>query len=212
MSNIKSEIFTELDKLYISKNPFVRNLFCGRIRTALSFAQIKDDSILLDIGCGSGHLLNSIRKINNRCECWGTDVVESEIIAVNCKFKVADARNLPFEDKTFHVVFTLDILEHVKDDVEAAIKEIHRVLMPNGVAILSGPTESRFYRLCRSILFLTSKKNAKLEEQMVRREIDYHFHTIYELEQKFIKHGFKLVGQKSLPRVPSLFRVSRFQK
>ncbi len=212
MSNIKSEIFTELDKIYVSKNPFVRNLFCGRIRTALNFAQIKDESILLDIGCGSGHLLNSIRKINIRCECWGTDVVESEIIAVNCKFKVADARNLPFEDKTFHVVFTLDILEHVKDDVEAAIKEIHRVLMPNGVAILSGPTESRFYRFCRSILFLTSKKNVKFEEQMVRREIDYHFHTIYELEQKFVKQGFKLMGQKSLPSMPSLFRVSRFQK
>ena len=151
---MKSEIFPELDKLYASRIPLVRNLFWDRIKTAIAFAQIDDNSVLLDVGCGSGHLLKSVRKANTKCQCWATDVLESKIMeSVDCKFQVADARNLPFEDNYFDAVFVLDILEHIRDNVEVAIKEIHRVLKPNCLTILSGPTETRFYTFCRSLLF-----------------------------------------------------------
>lgn len=209
--NMRSEIFPELDDLYTSKNPLVRNLFWGRIQTAVAFAQIKDDSVLLDVGCGSGHLLKSVRKLNSKCQCWATDVRGSKIMeSVDCKFQIADARSLPFEEDYFDAVFILDILEHIKDNVDVAIKEIHRVLKPGRFAILSGPTESDFYRFCRSLLFHLTRKN----KDTIRQEIDYHFHTIYELEQKFIEYGFNIAKRKRLPSypLPSLFRISSFQK
>lgn len=59
----------------------------------------------------------------------------------NCTFKVGDARSLPLHDSYFTSVFALDALEQFRD-VEVAIKEIQRVLVPNEHAILSGPTES----------------------------------------------------------------------
>jgi ubiquinone/menaquinone biosynthesis C-methylase UbiE len=211
---VRSEIFPDLEKLYNNRNPFVRSIFKGRVQAALGFAQIHDNSILLDIGCGSGHLLKSIRKSNPMCECWGTDVIQYKgMETVNCKFQVADVRNLPFNDNYLDIVFALDILEHIKVDVDTAINEIYRVLVPDGGAILSGPTESWFYRFCRSLLFYQQIANAK-PEQSLRQEIDYHYHSIYELERKFVEHGFKLIKRKSLPArpLPSLFRVSRFQK
>jgi ubiquinone/menaquinone biosynthesis C-methylase UbiE len=212
---MKTEIFQGLDNLYMSKNPFVRNLFWQRIKTAVAFAEIRDNSVIVDVGCAAGTLLKSVREVSNKCECWGTDVLDSKIMeTVDCKFRVADARNLPFEDNYFDVVFVLDTLEHIKDEVELAIKEIRRILKPNGVAILSGPTESSFYRFCRSVLFYLTKKDRESQQIPERQEVDYHYHTVYQLERKFIEYEFSLSRRKSLPGfpLPPLFRISRFQK
>jgi SAM-dependent methyltransferase len=49
-----------------------------------------------------------------------------------------DLQNLPFEDETYDFVFASHVLEHVTDD-KRAIREIRRVMKPNGVAILPVP-------------------------------------------------------------------------
>jgi ubiquinone/menaquinone biosynthesis C-methylase UbiE len=199
--------------VYESKNRFVKDLFWKRIQTAINLGQINDRSIILDLGCNTGHLLKTIRKFNSRCECCGVDIEPKIMEIPNCTFKVGDARSLPLPDSYFTVVFILDILEHIKN-VEIAIKEIHRVLMPNGHAILCGPTESWFYRLCRFIQFGQFKKNVECDKPGFRGEIDYHFHTIYDLEEKFVANAFKEVKSQSLPGIPfpTLFRVTKFQK
>jgi ubiquinone/menaquinone biosynthesis C-methylase UbiE len=188
--------------VYESKNPFVKNIFLKRIQTAINFAEINDRSIILDLGCDTGLLLRTIRKFNSQCECWGIDL-EPKIMTLkipNCTFKVGDARSLPLPDSYFTSVFVLDILEHIQD-AEVAIKEIQRVLVPNGHAILSGPTESWFYRLCRFIEFGKEK-------------VPSHFHTIHSIKEKFITEGFKEVKSQSLPGtpIPTLFIITKFQK
>jgi len=108
--------------------------------------------------------------------------------------------NLPFENNYFDVIFVLDILEHVKE-IDKAIEEIKRVLKTNGHVILSGPTETWFYKLCR--LFYRRK--------IVHEE---HVLIVYEIEKKFQEKGFQLMNQKSLPvfPIPELFRISKFKK
>ena len=49
-----------------------------------------------------------------------------------------DIRDLPFGEDEFSLVLATDILEHVEDDVKA-LAEIHRVLAPGGVAIITVP-------------------------------------------------------------------------
>lgn len=49
-----------------------------------------------------------------------------------------DIRDLPFEDGTYDFVFASHVLEHIRED-RKAIKEIRRVLRPNGIAILPVP-------------------------------------------------------------------------
>ena len=200
--------------VYQSKSPFVRKVFWDRIKYSIKFAQIKNSSVVLDIGCNTGHLLKNIRKINNVCECWGIDV-ETKIISLkieNCKFKIADVKEIPFEDNNFSIIFALDILEHVKE-LNKAINEIHRVLKPEGVFILCGPTESWFYKLCRFIQFGVFAKNVECEKSGFRGEIDYHHYTIYEIEKKFQISGFKKLKQKRIPGfpIPTLFSVTKFQ-
>jgi len=188
--------------VYQKKIPFVSKLFRNRIKTALKLASITDDSIILDVGYSSGYLLVTIRNANCFCEYNGLDIhhINSQIDMKNCNFGTGDVQNLPYHDSYFDVVFLLDVLEHI-EDVDIGIKEVSRVLKPNGIAILSGPTESWFYKFCR-VLWLG------------KVHFFDHKHTIYDIEKKFESNNFTLVARESLPHkpIPPLFRISKFEK
>jgi len=63
--------------------------------------------------------------------------VTADIESPLAKIKM-DIHQIPFEKNTFDVVLCNHVLEHVKDDIRA-MAEIHRVLKPNGFAILQVP-------------------------------------------------------------------------
>ena len=48
---------------------------------------------------------------------------------------MSDAENLDFEDESFDLVYSHGVLHHTPD-IEAAVREIHRVLKPGGRAIV----------------------------------------------------------------------------
>ncbi len=211
----KDEDFQENMPIYTSKCSLVRDLYWKRIGTAIKFADLKNENVILDIGCNTGYLLRKIRNVNTKCECWGIDI-EPKIITLNienCQFRVADVTKMPFKDNFFDIIFALSILEHIKD-LKSAIKEISRVLKPNGFVVISSPTESSFYRFCRFLLFGVFEKNVKRNEPGFRGEIDFHFQNAYEIEKKFQESGFTKILQKSLPGfpVPELHRIVKFQK
>lgn len=49
-----------------------------------------------------------------------------------------DLAQLAFADETFHVIYCSHVLEHIQDDVQA-MRELRRVLRPDGWAILQVP-------------------------------------------------------------------------
>jgi len=113
--------------VYFSQIPLIRNLFRNRVETALTFASLNDDSVLLDIGCHSGFLLQMIREQNLFSKYFAIDISRYDIMRgkENCYFEVADARRLPFLDNFFDLVFVLDVLEHIPE-IDVAINEIHQ--------------------------------------------------------------------------------------
>ena len=60
--------FEKMMSVYDSKCFLVKNLYWNRIKIALDFAQIRDDSKVLDIGCNRGRFLESVRNMNKNCE------------------------------------------------------------------------------------------------------------------------------------------------
>ena len=52
----------------------------------------------------------------------------------------ADVQALPFPDGSYDLVVCSHVLEHVPDD-RAALREMHRVLRPGGVALLQHPVD-----------------------------------------------------------------------
>lgn len=56
---------------------------------------------------------------------------------------LVDISDLPFDDKSFDVVFASHVLEHVQDD-NKALSEVRRILRKGGIAILPVPVVSPY--------------------------------------------------------------------
>lgn len=88
---------------------------------------------ILDVGCGTGAVMEHVLAKNN--EVCGVDM--SDVALEFCRQKgLAD--NMPFQDGSFDVVLALDVLEHL-DHPEAAVAEVKRILKKGGLFIATVP-------------------------------------------------------------------------
>lgn len=102
---------------------------------------------VLDVACGTGSGL--IRLAAQAGEVYGADISEEAITVAgrrtaliqNIRLSVADVTNLSFEDATFDIITSFETLEHV--DASTYVREMWRVLKPEGRLIVSTPQNSR---------------------------------------------------------------------
>ncbi|NRP21076.1 Ubiquinone biosynthesis O-methyltransferase [Ensifer adhaerens] len=99
----------------IDTNNISSNAYDGEMRTII---EKYEDGIILDCGAGS------------RGEYYG-NVINLEIAAYPSTDVLAVGEHLPFRDNTFDAIFSIAVLEHVRDPFRCAA-EIARVLKPGG--------------------------------------------------------------------------------
>jgi ubiquinone/menaquinone biosynthesis C-methylase UbiE len=85
-----------------------------------------------------------------------TDVNQAYLdqIKVPCKKVLASATELPFEDNSFEMVFAAGLYHHLSDEeFLKSVKEIHRVLKPNGVFLnIDNMPPTRAYRVLAGMI------------------------------------------------------------
>lgn len=93
---------------------------------------------LLDVGCGRGGTIATIRKFFEAAEIFGVDLTSKAIafcrkthVFPDTFFMEADAEKLPMADRSFDVVTNVES-SHCYGDIEAFYKEVRRVLKPAG--------------------------------------------------------------------------------
>jgi len=101
---------------------------------------------VLDFGCGYGgkavefarhaRSVAAIEPFDNMIRA-ARDYAAS-VSAANVEFRVCDQERIPYDDETFDLVLSHDVLEHV-DNPETSLSEIHRVLKPGGRAYIVFP-------------------------------------------------------------------------
>ena len=105
----------------------------------MEFEQFRD-ARLLEVGCGMGTDLLQFARGGARCV--GIDLTPRSIEISRHRFRlygaggdfmISDGERLPFHDESFDVVYSNGVLHHTPDTV-GAIREVHRVLRPGGVA------------------------------------------------------------------------------
>jgi ubiquinone/menaquinone biosynthesis C-methylase UbiE len=121
--------------------------FKRRVRTIFEWLPPPDDpnAIILDCACGRGFYLNYYRYVSN-VSLVGLEL-DDEIIRKaqqhighlpDITLVEGNIYSLPFPDNHFHGIILSEILEHLEDDVRG-LKEVWRVLKPNGTVVITVP-------------------------------------------------------------------------
>ena len=119
--------------------------FIRRVEWAclLEWLDPKEGERVLDVACGRGTL--TLKIAERGCIVYGIDISENVISSANqfaqkekkaCEFQIGDAERLPYLNGCFHKVASSSSLEHFQDDL-SALKEMSRVLKPDGTAVLT---------------------------------------------------------------------------
>src|ERR1700686_331048 len=112
----------------------------------LVFPLIKPGIRVADIGAGEGFFSQLLGdQVRTRLALQPSDVITACDIfpeyyrypAVRC-VKISSDGRLPYEDASIDVACTLEVVEHVEDQFAFA-RELHRILKPGGMAIISTP-------------------------------------------------------------------------
>lgn len=101
---------------------------------------------MLDIGTGPGHIPLLVAGRIPECAIVGVDLSQNMLeiaerhraessVGARVEFRLANAKGLPFEDRSFDAVFSNTILHHIPDPAPF-IREAWRVLRPGGVFLI----------------------------------------------------------------------------
>ncbi len=90
---------------------------------------------VLDLGCGSGDSVDLFRRYDPDVEWIGVDIADSQEALARLRhdatFVTYDGLVIPFPDASFDLVYSHQVLEHVRDPL-GHLREIRRVLRPTG--------------------------------------------------------------------------------
>jgi len=149
---------------------------------------------ILDVGCGLGNNLFFLNKLGFTIEGIDAALVAIEKIKNQAKVQVADFRKLPFAKNVFDAVISVQTLNHgYEEDVLRGIKEIERVLKPQGLIFITLPGRISQGKV-RLYLVKTAQKVAAHTYLPTQGEEKGVSHVIFnkELIKKYFKN-FKFV-------------------
>ena len=101
---------------------------------------------VLDVGCGTGFLVQNLSEIKPGHDWTGVDFIVEEGTRnrpADLKFQQANIEALPFADAAFDTVICTHVLEHILD-LRRAIAELRRVTAQRLILIVPREREYRF--------------------------------------------------------------------
>lgn len=121
----------------ISRNP-------ASNRAVVAAAGVRADDRILDIGCGPGAALAQAATLATAGAVSGVDPTPRMVTVASRRVptatvKVGGAENLPFENDSFTLAWSIAAYHHWPDQ-EAGIAEAHRVLAPGGRLLIAENT------------------------------------------------------------------------
>jgi len=123
-----------------------------RLRKAAALASVPPRAAVLDIGARDGGLRRFLPEgvkyqgIEIAPEFTRPDVLIRDI-----------SKGIPFPDGSYDFVFSIDVLEHVPNPF-GTLTEIHRVLTPTGVLILSVPNPYHFKEIVWNVFRIPDRQ------------------------------------------------------
>jgi 2-polyprenyl-3-methyl-5-hydroxy-6-metoxy-1,4-benzoquinol methylase len=188
---------------YCHANPLVRWVFWQRLDAALALAALRRGEAVLDYGTGSGVLAPSLARVASRIAAVDLELgpcrelcdrlgLRPELVPFAAFVSWAAAN-----DGRFDCVFALDVLEHVgEDQLAPLLGRFRSLLAPGGRLVVSGPTETRAYRVARRFAGFRG---------------EYHHRSIWDIDA-LLRREWQVQRTARVPRwpLPQGFLVARY--
>jgi len=154
----------------------------------LNKISIKEEDIILDIGCGGGRTINRLANIAKKgrvigvdysmdCVNWSKEFNKELIDEKRVEVYNANVEKLPFENNKFNVVTAVETI-YFWPDLLKSFKEVKRVLKSSGTFIVINE------------MYISDKFKEKNDEYVDKMAL----HTPEQLKKLFIEVGYKDVS------------------
>ncbi|MBI3591549.1 MAG: class I SAM-dependent methyltransferase [Candidatus Melainabacteria bacterium] len=200
----------DIDLYYEGSHPLIR--WVEKLRLKIIIDLIKEHSeknnlsnpVIVEAGCGTGHVLQSIAENIKTDNLIGIDPLEwwldkaRKRLGDKAKLIKGFAEDIPFEDKSVHFAICTEVIEHVIDPT-VVLKELKRIIKDDGLIVVSIPNEKLINRLKDVIDFF--KIYQKLFSNIPKHNDDeWHIHSFdLNLFKKYIPDGLKIQSVIPLP-------------
>jgi ubiquinone/menaquinone biosynthesis C-methylase UbiE len=129
------EVHTRMATDYERVEPHFRPENQAKVRRVLEDLRRRTGSRMLDLGCGTGFLIQLARDLFD--EVHGVDVTPAMLERVdtstgNVTLHLASAEDVPLPDASFDLVTAYSFLHHL-EDYHAVLREAQRLLRPGGL-------------------------------------------------------------------------------
>ena len=156
-----------MDILSKIQSPIVLDIGCGTGRTAIKIAKSLPNGGHLDgidiynVNAISG---NSLATVNRNAELEG--------VSDKSTFEYGSATEIPFDDNKFHLVNLSSVLHEVHnyESKEKAMREIHRVLKPQGFLLIGEWNRYSWQLILYSGIFCIVFQRRKYWDDLIRKQ------------------------------------------
>ncbi len=97
---------------------------------------------ILDLGCGDGHFAQATftEPLDAGIDPSWVAVKEARRRGMHRLVHLGDSCTMPYPDEAFATVLSNSVVEHIPD-IESTLREVHRVLKPQGLFVFTTPSE-----------------------------------------------------------------------
>lgn len=121
----------------VDNTPKIRIKLHYKKITELLLPEKKD--LILDFGCNKGNLVKLLKNYSN--QVYGCDISKEAINNSNIKdLSIISSGKTGYNDDFFDKIISSHVIEHI-NNLQESIKEIERILKPNGICVLIYPFE-----------------------------------------------------------------------
>lgn len=170
----------------------------------IDMINLKKVSRILDVGCGTGEILNILSKQNKKYELYGVDISKKMIeVAVKkdkakkIKYICCDSENIPLKDNYFDLIITSESFHHYPNP-NNVLKEFKRVLKANGRIILCDMYRPYIIRKIMNFMFyFTNTGDVKMySTKEMSKMLEYNNYKIISFKKYYHSFIYEIKNNK----------------
>jgi ubiquinone/menaquinone biosynthesis C-methylase UbiE len=182
-----------------------RRPYPGLVEDLVERARLTADSRVLEVGCGTANHLAAVKRATG-AHCVGVDaspgmLAQAATHGVELDLRVGRAEELPLPDAGFDLVFSVDVVHHVREPA-AYFRSALRVLRPGG--LLCTATDSEW--VIRNRYPMAHFFPGTVDVELAR------YHPVPVLTELAERAGFVPEGERLFESTYPLTDISRFEE